>query len=153
MVEKISSIVEALFKEEEYLDYFLVEVKMNKHSKKVDVFIDGDNGVSFGICKKTSRAIEAYLDEQHYNEGKYTLDVSSAGVDNPLKLYRQYKKNVGRDIKVLTTERETIKGVLKHVDEKGIVVYTSKKKKKELIEKEFELLFEQIKTAKILTKI
>ena len=152
MVDKIRQISSDFFKGASLDDCFFVEVKMNKHSKKIEVFVDSDTAINFSICKRLSRLIEAYLDEVGYNEGAYTLDVSSPGLDNPLVLKRQYLKNIGRDITVLTIEKETIKGQLKFVDDNKIVVFTSKKKKKELIEKEYDLPFEQIKTAKILAK-
>jgi len=153
MIKKITEIVDFFFEDPTYVDYYLVEVKVNKHSSKVEVYIDGDQGVSFGICRKVSRAIEAHLDESNYNDGKYTLDVSSPGLSNPLRMNRQYVKNIGREIKVDTITGEVVKGELRSVDAGKIVIFTSKKKKKELIEKDIELLFEEIKTAKILTKI
>ncbi len=159
MIDKISKVVNVFFEDPDFSSYYLVELKINKHTKKIEVYIDGDEGVSFGICRKVSRSIEAYLDEQEYNGGKYTLDVSSPGVDNPLRLQRQYVKNIGRDIKVDMVDNDVIKGELREVDDKGITVFFSKKKrnkktkKKELIEKNIKVLFEDIKTAVILTKI
>lgn len=152
MIDKIGQICSTFFESASLDDCFLVEVKVNKHSKKIEVFVDSDTAINFSICKRLSRLIEAYLDEEKYNDGAYTLDVSSPGLDNPLVLQRQYLKNIGRDIKVLTIEKETIKGELKFVDANKIIVFTSKKKKKELIEKEYDLPFDQIKTAKILAK-
>ena len=109
---KITQLLEQKFKEEDYQDCFLVEVNL-KGNNRLEVYIDRDEGLSISICKKISRYLEETLDSQLWLGEKYTLEVSSPGVDRPLKLRRQYIKNVGRNFEVKTTgDGKTEKGKL-----------------------------------------
>jgi len=72
--------------------------------------------------------------------------VSSPGVDRPLKLHRQYKKNIGRRIKVINDEDETLEGRLTAVSDDAVTLIIKQKKKEE----EVILLIDKIKKAKIL---
>ena len=74
--------------------------------------------------------LEAYLDEEQPLGESYTLNVSSPGVDRPLKFYRQYVKNKGRTLEVTTTEGDKFKGELISVTEEGILL-TAKIRRKE----------------------
>jgi len=74
---------------------------------KIAVIIDGDQGVRVVDCIAISRAIEHNLDRE---EEDFSLDVLSAGVSRPLSLPRQYKKNLGRNLQVKTTQGQTIEG-------------------------------------------
>lgn len=94
---------------------FLIDVSINE-SNKISVTIDGDNGVILQDCIDISRAIEAGLDRE---EQDFSLEVASAGVSTPLKLVRQYKKNIGRTLKVKTAT-ETIEAELVSADEDKI---------------------------------
>ena len=107
MVDKIIEIVENHFAEDPaFADCFVVDVKQT--NTKLDVFIDSDSSMTFEKCQKTSRIVEAYLDEEQPLGEKYTLNVSSPGVDRPLKFKRQYVKNKGRTLEVTTNEGEVI---------------------------------------------
>ena len=100
MVEsKIESLLEVKFQEEEFTDCFLIEVKLHAN-KKLDVFIDSDAGVTFEKCQKISRYLEQYLDEEGWLGDSYVLEVSSPGISRPLKLLRQYPRNIGRKVEV-----------------------------------------------------
>lgn len=105
-------------------DLFLVEVKVkgNTGNQKVLVFIDGDNGLSIDQCSKVSRFVGNEIEEQEIIAGKYTLEVSSPGLDFPLTLHRQYQKNVGRGLQVETISGEKLEGTLKEVKEEAIVL-------------------------------
>src|SRR5580698_9642471 len=76
--------------------YFLVEVKI-KPTNNVKVYIDGDQGISIEKCVQFNRALYKKLDEAaFFPAGDFSLEVSSPGLDEPLKLHRQYRKNIGR---------------------------------------------------------
>ena len=94
--EKVNdSIVEALL---EKPSIFLIDMAINE-SNKIIVTLDGDSGVTLQDCIDVSRKIESNLDRE---EVDFSLEVASAGVSSPLKLERQYKKNIGRTLSVKT---------------------------------------------------
>ena len=154
LIEKITAIVEERFKETDLSDCFLVEVCLN--GSKLEVFLDSDRGVSFSQCQKLSRSIEAYLDESVVLGQKYTLEVSSPGIDRPLKYVRQYNKNIGRQIQVTLIDGSKLEGELTKVEEDTITLLhsantakTSKNKRK--VEKQaIELKLTDIEETKIL---
>lgn len=141
--EKVQSIVN---QELEGTDLFLVDLKIGKDNK-ISVFIDGDNGVTIQNCIDLSRKIESNFDREVED---FELSVFSSGVGEPLKLNRQYKKNIGRNIEVITNEEGgKIVGELLIVDEEKIVVKVQPKKKKDpIVEK--EILIDNIKESKII---
>ncbi len=151
--KKIEKLIDQAIKELEYDDCFLVEMKVN--NTKVEIFLDSDESVTFLKCRKISRIIEAVLDEEQWLGEKYTLDVSSAGVGKPLKMTRQYLKNIGRDIevKVYGDEKNKVKGELVAASDESIsvkfeeVVKEGKKKRK--FDTTLEIPREKIKEAKI----
>lgn len=141
--------------EPEYLDYYLLEVKYNPANKKVEVFLDSDAGISLGVTSKLNRYLQTQIDESGILGEKYILDVSSPGITKPLKLVRQYKKNLGRTLEVTyKVEGRNVrqKGTLTKVDdEHGIVIQydvkekVGKKKVIKVVEK--ELAFDEIEKA------
>ena len=108
LYQEIGRIAEERFKEEDLNDCFLVDIKGDV--SKLEVFIDSDSGVKFWQCQKLSRAIEAYLDDSQTLGEKYTLEVSSPGVDQPLKFRRQYPRNLGRKLSIQLADGELIEG-------------------------------------------
>ena len=129
--------------------YFLVEVKV-KPTNNIKVFIDGDQGISIDKCVQYNRALYKKLEESGmFPEGDFSLELSSPGLDEPLKLLRQYRKNIGRQVELLMQDGSRIDGRLLEVSEDGLIVEETKgkNKKKELINHTF--LFENIKTTKI----
>lgn len=151
MNDKLEKLVESAIEELEYTDTFLVDLKVN--NTKVEVFIDSDENVTFEKCRKISRKIEAVLDEEQWLGEKYTLDVSSSGVGKPLKMTRQYIKNIGRTIHVVLKEGEKVKGVLSAADEEKISVEVEKTvkqgKKKTKVKEIQEISYADIDEAKI----
>ena len=89
--EKIVELLEEKFKEEEFADCFLIEIKLHKHNK-LDIFLDSDTGITFQKCQRISRYLESYIDEGGWLGEKYVIEVSSPGLTRPLKLRRQYFK-------------------------------------------------------------
>jgi ribosome maturation factor RimP len=127
-------------------DKFVVDVLISgkKLPKRVMIIIDGDQGVTIDDCAELSRKLSKEFDDRAYfGEDNYLLEVSTPGLDHPLKLKRQYFKNTGRNVKVVRKENTT-EGKLKEVtDEKIILVQeTGTGKKKET--KEIEIPFSEI---------
>lgn len=101
--QKINDIVVSVLQD---YDVFLVdlEVKGSDKSTLIYVYVDHvDFGLNIETCAKISREISFLIDSKGFIEGKYTLNVSSPGLDRPLKDIRQYKKNIGRKASVKCT--------------------------------------------------
>lgn len=147
----IEKLVEKGLAELDFADTFLIDIKIK--SNKIEVFLDSDEAISFHTCKRLSRWMEAVLDENKAFGENYTLEVSSAGVGSPLKLLRQYPKNIGRIIDIRHSDGKNVKGVLKKVEgnlvfvEYEIKVKEGKKNKKIIVTDEIK--FEDIIESKI----
>ena len=97
-------------------DLFLLDLKVSE-SNAITVIIDGDNGVFVDDCMFISRAIEHNLDRE---EQDFSIEVASAGATSPLVSPRQYKKNIGRVLKVKTEAGQTFEAKLFGCDDEGI---------------------------------
>ena len=110
------------------------------------MFIDGDNGVKIQDCIDLSRSLEECLDRESED---FELSVLSFGLEEPLKLQRQYVKNIGRSLQV-ESEEGSFTGVLKSVEEESFTIELKKKNKKD---KENDNLktynYKEIKSAKV----
>lgn len=108
----------------EYLpeDHFIVSVEYDVNSVKnrLTITLDGDDGISIDVCALVSRKVGYFLEEEEVVEDEYTLQVTSPGADTPFTTIRQYQKNIGRDVKVITAEGEKI-GTLEEVLEDKIL--------------------------------
>jgi ribosome maturation factor RimP len=140
---------------EELEGVFLVEasVKGSDGSTKVTVLLDGDEGVDIDQCAIVSRQLGNYLEENELFEEKYRLEVSSAGVDYPLKFSRQYVKNIGRDLSIQLINGEEIKGKLIEVGEESFIIHELievPKKANKYIEEDVAITFESINKTKVL---
>jgi ribosome maturation factor RimP len=120
---------------ENYEELFLVDIliKGNVGNQKVLIFIDGDDGLNIDQCSKVSREVGAVLEEEDLIQGKYSLEVSSPGLDHPIKLKRQYKKNIGRQFEVEKLDGEVVSGELIKVNEDTLVLKTKGEQKEELM--------------------
>lgn len=96
-------------------DAFLVGVEVTPDNR-VTVEIDSDTGVDIDTCARITRAIEASVDRDVED---YELEVGSAGLTAPLKVHRQYLKNIGNDVEVLTRDGRKLSGVLTEVSPDG----------------------------------
>jgi ribosome maturation factor RimP len=114
--------------------HFVVDVAVSLRGKqKVLVFVDGDHGVTIDHCAELSRAMSEDLDKLPGLNDSYVLEVSTPGVDHPLKFNRQYPKHVGRTLKV-TLRDQSIEGKLTDVSTDAITLEqtTGTGKKKEI---------------------
>lgn len=126
MEKRIREIVEATMIENESIFLVDIVVKGNSGNQKVVVLLDGDEGISIDECSRISRSVGNSIEEEELIGGKYILEVSSPGLDHPLKLHRQYVNNQGRTLSIETTEGEKIEGELKQVTDDSIVVEVKK---------------------------
>lgn len=132
--------------------HFLVEVRL-KPTNNFKIFIDGDEGIPLSVLIKYNRSLYRTIEEGgYYPEGDFSLEVSSPGLDEPLKLHRQYKKNIGRFADIILNDSQKKEGRLLDVTEDGIVLETeSGKGRKKLLQQE-TILFTDIKNTKIQIK-
>jgi len=145
--EKIQSVSEERIKEEDLADCFLLDIIIN--GSKLEVYADSDEGIKFWQCQKLSRAIEAYLDESLVLGEQYTIEVSSPGTDKPLKLKRQYPRNIGRKLQVKVKEVEVpLEGKLLEVGEDDIKLKVAGFKKGMFKEK--TIMFDDIESTMVL---
>lgn len=134
---------------ETFPNFYLVDLTVAAN-KKVEVFIDSDTGINFDHCRMVSRYLEAFIDQEGWFGEKYTLEVSSPGVDRPLEMVRQYRKNIGRLVKVTPIEGKVTKGTLTTVEDDHFVisfvekVKEGKKNKKVTVEQSFT--YEEVKS-------
>lgn len=133
--------------------HFIVEVKVTGkgRNQKILVIVDGDNGIDIDTCSSVSRNLSELLDKSSdLFPDSYTLEVSSPGADEPILFNRQYTKNLGRKLSVLTVEGTTVEGTLKAITESGITLQKIiSKKKKNAAPEEIELAFSEIKKAQV----
>lgn len=135
-------------------NFFLVEIKFSM-GRKIEVYVDSDEGIHIDDCALISRFIEKNLDESGVVPSNYILEVSSPGMDNPLRIPRQYKKRIGRILEVLKTNGEKFEAELINADDERITLRESEKEKSgrkqeagsSEARKEFELKYDEIKKA------
>ncbi|MDZ7766637.1 MAG: hypothetical protein U5K00_19825 [Melioribacteraceae bacterium] len=86
----------------ENLGFFFIDlvIRGDKRQQIFEIFIDNEKGVTTDDCAEVSRAIHEFFDQHEEDFYDYRLDVSSPGVDRPLKYIQQYHKHIGRDFKV-----------------------------------------------------
>jgi ribosome maturation factor RimP len=106
---------------------FLVDLKIDQ-SNNIIVELDNDKGISIDDCVSVSRAIEGNIDRE---ENDFSLKVTSPGADQPLKVWRQYHKNIGRSLDVTMTDGKTISGKLISATEDSITIEIKPAKSKD----------------------
>ena len=128
---------------------FLIDLTITD-SNKIIVTLDGDDGVQLQDCIDVSRSIDQHLDRE---EEDFSLEVASVGIGSPLKMVRQYKKNIGRMLIVKLQDGTTIEALLDDATDEQIVLSwearESKKvgKGKETVQKRQEISYNEIKEA------
>lgn len=148
--EKVNQLVQEALMERPSL--FLIDLKITDDNK-ISVILDGDNGVNLQDCIDVSRVLEHNLDRE---EVDFALEVASAGATSPLKMPRQYKKNIGRKIKVVKISDEVIEATLIEADENGVTLEWKARepkkigKGKETVDKKEVLPFTDIKQAVVI---
>jgi ribosome maturation factor RimP len=138
---------------EEHPELFLINLSINS-ANKIEVTIDGDNGVTLQDCINISRAIEHNLDRE---EDDFSLEVASAGATSPLKDPRQFKKNIGRIVNVKTNDQEIEANLEDATNDVIILEWEAREPKqigkgKETVQKRLELPYTDIKEAVVVIK-
>lgn len=139
------------FVEEQLKDteYFLTDIKVSP-TNEITVEIDSLTPGDIEECVRLTRAIEEVFDRDVED---YELEVGTAGLTSPLKVKRQYEKYIGQDLEVLTTDGRKLHGMLRKVEDEGIILSIQQKIKKEGVKKpviesiDLDLPFSQIKKA------
>lgn len=152
--ERLENMVNTMLEGNE--DYFLVDLRITP-GNNIKVILDADSGVTIEKCVDYNRKLYKQIEAAGlFGEGDFSLEVSSAGVDEPLKLDRQYKKNLGRLVEVILKDGTKREGKLAEVTETGLVVEETRGKgpsgkptgkKKEVVV--HNILFPEIKTTKV----
>ena len=152
MINK-SKIIE-LVEEKLSPEQFLVDVSVSS-GNVIHVEIDSEQGITISKCVEVSRHIEGSLDRE---EEDFELQVSSAGLGQAFKVYRQYLKSLEQEIEVTTRDGQKFRGVLTEVNEQGIEIESVSRekvegsKKKELVTRTLRFEFDTIKEAKRIIK-
>ena len=150
MIEKkiVEKLVEEALKENQEL--FLIDLIILPDNK-IMVVVDGDNGITIKECIRISRHIEHNIDREEYD---FALEVTSPGLSEALLNIRQYKKNLGRTLKIKTAS-DTFEGKLTRVDDKEIEIEWKVREPKPIgkgkvtVVKKETLPFEIIKQTKV----
>ena len=128
---------------------FLIDLTITD-SNKIIVTLDGDDGVQLQDCIDVSRSIDQHLDRE---EEDFSLEVASVGIGSPLKMVRQYKKNIGRMLIVKLQDGTTIEALLDDATDEHIVLSWEARepkkvgKGKETVQKRQEISYNEIKEA------
>ena len=143
MDKLIDKIEELMLPRLEEMDLFLVDVVISANYK-IQIFVDGIPSVTIKQCTQLSRFIESYLDEDTRVPEKYTLEVSSPGMSNPLRVPKQFQKRIGSTLKLTLNDGQQIAMILKEVNETTLtglltkIEAKSKKPSKEIKEEDLE---------------
>ena len=150
-VEVIRQIVEDFIQETEI---FLVSVEV-KPGNIIVVEIDSDNSVSIDDCIALNKFIESKLDRDIED---YELEVGSAGISQAFKILRQYRKNIGNEVEVLTKAGKKWQGILKDAGEEKMILTIKKQEKPEgakrkiTVEEDLTFTYDEIKYTKYIIK-
>lgn len=131
-------------------EYFLVDVAISK-SDKITVEIDHAEGVWIEDCADLSRHIESGLSRDTED---YELEVGSAGLGQPFKVFQQYLIHIGKEVETLSKAGKKLRGILKSANEHSFVVTITKKEKVEgvkrpqLVEEDIEFAYDEVKYTK-----
>lgn len=149
--EQIEKLVNDNLESEEH---FLVDIVISgqKGPKKVLILLDGDEGINIDDCAKISRKVGLIIEEEQIIEDAYRLEVSSPGLDHPIVMLRQYIKNIGRHVRVITIEETRHEGVLVEANDKEVIIEQEEGKGSKKIFTEETFKFDQIKKTEILVK-
>jgi ribosome maturation factor RimP len=143
--EKIANLAQqALLNESQFLVDVIVSSKQGPG--KVTVILDGDHGITIDDCASLSRKLLTAMEEQGLTEN-FTLEVTTPGLDHPLKLKRQYRKNIGREMKLQLKDKTVERGKLMEVNENEIALEQEIKEGKKKEVKRTALPFTEIEKA------
>jgi len=128
---------------------FLVSIKI-KPTNNIKILIDSDEGMSIEKCVKYNRRLYAQIEEKAiFPDGNFSLEISSPGVDEPLKMHRQYVKNKGRNVLITFNDAGEKEGKLVEVTETDIIIEQKTGKGKKAETHQFVIPFNNIKSTTV----
>lgn len=143
-IEKIEQFLTVLLAEDPA--YFIVSVQV-KPTHNIKIFLDGDAGLPIERCVFFNRKLYHHIEESGwYPEGDFSLEVSSPGIDEPLKLTRQYLKNIGRSVQVELVDGQIKEGVLENSTEQEITLVSTSGKGKKAVTETLVIPYNSIKS-------
>ena len=126
-IQSIENLVNGIIAEDPAI--FLVEIRI-KPTNNVKIFLDGDNGITIEKCITINRALYKLVEGSGlFPNDDFSLEISSPGLDEPLKLPRQFRKNIGRLVEVMLQDGTKVEGKMTEVKDDAIVVEEIKSKK------------------------
>lgn len=136
-------------------DLFIVDLLVVSKAGKTKILLtlDGDAGITLEQCAKVSRHLGNSLETQNLIEEAYILEVGSPGIEQPLKMHRQYLSRIGRKLKVELNEGTAKEGQLEKVTEEEIFLLPEVKNKKKAKEADLQpiaIAFANIKQTHVL---
>ena len=150
--QKVENFLSLVLKQ--HSNIFLVDLKIS-NDKSIKIILDADKEVNVKDCIDISRSMEGALDR---DQEDFSLEVASAGVGSPLMFLRQYHKNLGRKLEVISTEGLKFEGDLTHVKEDAIELQWKQRETKRIgkgkvtVTKKKTILFDEISQAKVMIK-
>ena len=134
--------------------YYLVDLNI-ANDNRILIEIDSFEGVSIDFCVELNRFIESQLDREVED---YELEVSSAGLTEPFKVLKQYEKNIGNEVEVLTKTGKKLTGVLTNATENDFELEIEKiekpegSKRKTIVSEVLTFKYEEIKHTKYIIR-
>jgi len=131
---------------------YLVDLKVSPDNR-IQIEIDSFRGVSLDDCVQLHRHIESVLDREVED---YELEISSAGLTEPFKVLNQYKKNVGKEVEILTKTGVKLKGILINIEDDTFELEYTKSVKPEVSKRKINITekdkfsYNEIKTTKLI---
>jgi ribosome maturation factor RimP len=112
--------------DEKQIELIDIELKGNVGNLLLRIYVDCDGGISLGKCTAISRDVSDILDKNDVIPGKYRLDVSSPGLDRPLKTVRDFQRNIDRYVIIARTEGPDVTGIIISANEQQIILSEAK---------------------------
>jgi ribosome maturation factor RimP len=120
-------------------------IRGDNRTRIIEIFIDGEIGITSEICKEVSSLIKVKIEEENLIESNFRLDVSSPGAERPLKFLKQYNKHLNRsfDLLYMAEKEEKSKKIKLTGINDNILTFNDGKN-------EIQIRFEEIKSAKVI---
>jgi ribosome maturation factor RimP len=150
LIEKLKGLAQSVLANESHFIVDIIFSGKNGPSKKIIIIVDGDKGVTIDDCVIISRQLSNALDETNLIEDHYLLEVSTPGLEHPLKLKRQFKKNTGRSLKVHLQDKSVVQGKMTVADDEKIILDQEVKEGKKIELKTREIPYSDIEKAFVL---
>lgn len=131
-------------------DYFLVDIVIAQNNE-ITIEVDNTEGVDIDFCVELTHKIESKFDREAED---YSLEVGSAGLTQPFKVLKQYVKNIGNEVEILTKDGRKLHGILISADEDKFVIEMEQKVKKEgekkkvLVTQQLPFAYDEVKYTK-----